>query len=198
LHYLAFPLPEVVNPDDTYHVTGMSEGVDHTLWIATYAGVFGYADGEFTVINDEALGFSKATGGLHVRSVLGDSRGRLWIGNNGIGVLLRENGTIINFSEANGLIGQARSRSGDKSEAGTLEHVFAIEEDAEGNIWFADRDTGIWQYNGKAMKHFEAAPGPPNAFAHTIYKDKHNELWFVLTDGSVFTFNGATFDQRFK
>jgi hypothetical protein len=26
---------------------------------------------------------------------------------------------------------------------------FAIEEDKEGNIWFGDRDTGAWKYDGK-------------------------------------------------
>jgi hypothetical protein len=28
---------------------------------------------------------------------------------------------------------------------------FAIEEDSEGNIWFGDRDTGAWRYDGKTV-----------------------------------------------
>lgn len=41
---------------------------------------------------------------VHMRSVLAGSKGRIWIGNNGIGVLLMENGKTTNFSDINGLI----------------------------------------------------------------------------------------------
>ena len=68
------------------------------IWFGTYAGVFGYNGSDFTIINDETLGFDRAIAPLHIRSILEDSKGRLWIGNNGIGVLLKEGDSIINFS----------------------------------------------------------------------------------------------------
>ena len=30
-----------------------------------------------------------------------------------------------------------------------------------------------------------------------LYKDKNDELWFVLTNGNVFKFNGKTFNKQF-
>ena len=149
LNYLAFPKPKVINPYNVYFVTCLSNGKNNMLWIGTYAGVFGYNGSDFTIINDETLGLDIETEPLHIRSILEDSKARLWIGNNGIGVLLKDGDTIINFSEKNNLIHPTSTRKGDKSEVGTLEHVFAIQEDSEGNIWFGDRDTGIWKYDGK-------------------------------------------------
>lgn len=167
------------------------------LWIGTYAGVFGYNGIDFTIINDKTLGLDIEAEPLHIRSILEDSKGRLWIGNNGIGVLLKEADTIINFSEKNNLIHPTSSRRGDKSRPGTVEHVFAIEEDGEGNIWFGDRDTGVWRYDGKTMKNYTINLGQSNDFVHSIYKDNNDELWFVLTNGNAFKFNGKTFDKQF-
>lgn len=197
LNYLAFPNPKVINPNNLYSVTSISEGKNDMLWIGTYAGVFGYNGIDFTIINDETLGFDIETEPLHIRSILEDSKGRLWIGNNGIGVLLKDGDTIINFSEKNNLIHPTSSRRGDKSKSGTLEHVFAIEEDNEGNIWFGDRDAGVWKYDNKTMENYTNNFGSPNDFVHAIYKDNKGEMWFVLTNGNVFKFNGKTFDKQF-
>lgn len=196
LNYLTFPNPKVINPNNLYSVTSISEGKNDMLWIGTYAGVFGYNGIDFTIINDETLGFNIETEPLHIRSILEDSKGRLWIGNNGIGVLLKDGDTIINFSEKNNLIHPTSSRRGDKSKPGTLEHVFAIEEDSEGNIWFGDRDAGIWKYDNKTMENYTNNFGSSNDFVHTIYKDNKGEMWFVLTNGNIFKFNGKKFDKQ--
>lgn len=202
LNYLAFPNPKVINPYNVYSVTSISKGKNGMLWMATYAGVFGYNGNDFTIINDETLGLQEETGQLHIRSILEDSKGRLWIGNNGIGVLLKEHDTIVNFSEKQNLIHptsamRSTSQRGDKSQAGTLEHVFTIAEDADGNIWFGDRDAGIWKYDGQTMKNYTKNEELTNQHTLAIYKDKNNELWFGMADGSVFKFNGKTFDQEF-
>ena len=197
LEYLAFPNPKVITPGNTYHVTDISSGKNDMLWMATYAGIFGYDGNEFTLINDETLGLKKETGQLHIRSILEDSKGRLWIGNNGIGVLLKEKATIINFSEENNLIHPTSLRSSDQSEAGTLEHVFEIAEDGEGNIWFGDRDTGVWKYDGSSMSNYTKDVGLTHDFVLSIYKDNNDEMWVGLADGKVFKFNGKTFDKQF-
>jgi len=67
-----------------------------------------------------------------------------------------------------------------------LNTFFAIEEDSEGNIWFGDRDTGIWKYANKTMENYTNNFGSSNDFVHTIYKDNKGEMWFVLTNGNIF------------
>ena len=197
LNYLAFPNPKVINPYNVYSVTSLSKGKNNMLWIGTYAGVFGYNGSDFTIINDETLGLDINKEPLHIRSILEDSKGRLWIGNNGIGVLLKQGDTIINFSERNNLIHPASSRRGDKSRPGTLEHVFTIAEDSQGNIWFGDRDTGIWKYDGKSMTNYTKKDGLANDFALSIYEDKNGELLFGMADGKIFRFNGISFEKQF-
>jgi ligand-binding sensor domain-containing protein len=197
LNYLAFPNPKVINPNNLYAVTSLSAGKHNMLWIGTYAGVFGFNGSDFSIINDETLGLDIKTEPLHIRSLLEDTKGRLWIGNNGIGVLLKEGDTIINFSAENNLIHSTSGRKGDKSLPGTLEHVFTITEDSQGNIWFGDRDAGVWKYDGKTMKNYTIKDGLTNDFAQSIYKGKNGELWFGMADGNIFKFNGNTFEIQF-
>lgn len=106
------------------------------IWFATYTGVLGYNGSDFTIINNETLGLDRKIEPLHIRSIYEDSKGRLWIGNNGIGVLLKEGESIINFSKKHHLIHSNSKRNGEKSPERTLEHVFVIAEDHKGNIWF--------------------------------------------------------------
>lgn len=197
LNYLAFPNPKVINPNNLYGVTSISKGKNNMIWFGTYAGIFGYNGKEFKIINDETLGLNIEVEPLHIRSIFEDSKGRLWIGNNGIGVLLKEGDSIINFSEKNNLIHPTSGRKGDKSMPGTLEHVFTIAEDGKGNIWFGDRDAGIWKYDGVKMTNYTKKDGLTNDNALSIFEDDKGELWFGMEDGKVYKFNGETFERQF-
>ena len=196
MNYLIFPKPKNENPANSYGVTDISKDNDGKVWIATYAALFNY-DGKMVNIFDHKNLKLKDNEFLHIRSVLADSKGRIWIGNNGIGVLLMDGNDIINFSEKHHLIHPTSTRRGDKSEAGTLEHVFAIEEDSEGNIWFGDRDTGAWKFDGKTMTNHTISNKLSTPMIWTIYKDNNNSLLYGLADGNIFKFNGKTFEKQF-
>lgn len=199
MHYLEFPPHKVLNLNNNlFSVTGICKGKNNIIWFGTFAGVFGYNGFEFSIINDETLGYDRKINSLHIRSILEDSKGRLWLGNNGIGVLLKEGDSIINFSKKNNLINLNSFGKGDISPQGTLEHVFTIKEDSKGNIWFGDRDTGIWKYDGKNMKNYTKNDGLTNDFALSIYEDKNSELLFGMGDGNIYKFNGNKFDRFFR
>ncbi len=192
--YLEFPQSKLSNPDKTYLTTGIAKGSNGKLWVATYACVFGFDGKEITKISDETLGLHGKAGELHVRSILEDSQGRLWIGNNGIGVVLVDGDTTIEFSMKMDLVPANSQRNGNNSPAGTLEHVFAIEEDGDGNIWFGDRDTGAWKYDGKSMTNYSHAEGLPSLSIWDIYNDNKDQLLFALDNGKVYRFNGTSFE----
>lgn len=194
MNYLIFPKP--INPSKTYGVTGISKTKDGTVWIATYEALYSYDGNTLTFYDNKKLNLPN-TDRLHIRSVLADSKGRIWIGNNGIGILLMEGNSIINFSEKYNLIHPNSSKNGNKSMPGTLEHAFAIEEDSEGNIWFGDVYTGAWKYDGDKVKNYTIGDHQSNPMIWTIYQDKEHNLLFGMADGSIYRFNGKTFEKRF-
>lgn len=198
MHYLTFPKPKKTTSNSSFGVTGISKSKDGTIWIATYAALYHYDYHKLQLFDAEKLNL-KDTEQLHIRSVLADSKGRIWIGNNGIGVVVLEGNSVVNFSEKNSLIAPMRSRQGDqKTQPGTLEHPFAIAEDSEGSIWFGDVYTGAWKYDGKTMTNYSVSTNPAQPMIWTIYKDKRNHLLFGLADGSIYRFNGKTFDLYFQ
>ena len=112
MNYLIFPKPKNENPDNSYGVTGISKDTNGKVWIATYAALFSYNGKTVNIFNGEKLNL-KNDELLHIRSVLADSKGRIWIGNNGIGVLLMEGNSVINFSEKHHLIHPTSTKRGD-------------------------------------------------------------------------------------
>lgn len=198
LTFLAFPLPEERDGDWHYKVTGKARGKDGRLWISTYGSVIGYDGESFTFITNQSLGFDGSEGLLHVRSIFEDSLERLWIGNNGIGVLLRDGGATVNFTQQHGL-GSRENRGGgplpgDVSEGSpALDRVFAIGEDSAGSIWFGTTGHGAWRYDGESLRNFSAKDGLTSRGITAIYRDRRGDLWLGGT--GVFKFNGESFDR---
>ena len=200
LNFHEFPV--VHEPGDEFYYsvsTPVIKGETGYIWFGTYGAVIGFNNTLFfTILDDAHLGLNDTTGHLHVRSILEDSKGRLWIGNNGIGVVKYEGNQTINFSQQQGLISSGSLLTGGfRSPAGSLEHVFSIGEDRHGNIWFGDRDTGAWKYDGKTMKNYNTAHGLTTTHIWHIYNTRDGELWFALGDGSVCRFNGVEFERIF-
>ena len=110
-NYLTYPLPADRAGVGAYATTGIAQGKSGRLWFATYTAVIGYDGKSFTIIDDKSLGHNEGTGWLHVRCVLEDSKGNLWIGNNGIGVILHDGHTAIQFTQEKGL-GKPDNRGG--------------------------------------------------------------------------------------
>jgi ligand-binding sensor domain-containing protein len=191
LEYLAFPLPREVEAESPYLVTGIVKGRDGTVWFGTYPGVFGYDGQSFTIINDQTMGNESGAEPLHIRSLFEDSRGNLWIGNNGLGVLLYDGQTVENFTEQHGLSIR------EKGPIGSLGRVFSIAEDAAGNIWFGTRDNGAWRFNGMSLTNFTREDGLTSPMVWSIYRDSRDALWFGMGDGNVCRFNGKSFDKMF-
>lgn len=201
MNYLIFPKPESQNPNNSYGVTDISKDRNGRVWIATYAALFSYNG---TMVDD--FGYKnlnlKDNEQLHIRSVLADSKGRIWIGNNGIGVILKSGDSTIHFSKEQGkLIPMNEFKSNTQNNQTTnntgLQSVFAIEEDSEGNIWFGDRDSGVWKYDGESLTNYTIDEKLKSQMIWDIYLDKNKNLLFGMADGGVYKFNGKSFDKWF-
>lgn len=199
LTFLMFPVPFLKDEEYYFNIsTPFVKRLDGSYWFGSYGCVIGYDGENFTYVNNEFLGIGEETGYLHVRALFEDSRGNLWIGNNGIGVWMHDGVNWVHFSEEQGLISEGSGRTGGyRSPDGSLEHVFSIGEDAEGRIWFGDRDTGVWCYDGTTMKNYSKEAGLTENHIWQIYTAKNGELWFALGNGQVLSFTGEKFERIF-
>ncbi len=201
MNYLIFPKPMPIDPYNSFGVTGISTDKADRVWIATYSALFRY-DGEVVeVYGHEKLNIEDNEL-IHIRSVLVDSKDRIWIGNNGIGVLLKHADSITHFSKKQGKLipmneFQENIKTGQLAKNTGLQSVFAMEEDAEGNIWFGDRDSGAWKYDGKNLTNVTIDNTLSTPMIWSIYNDNNNNLLFGMAAGGVYEFNDGSFDKRF-
>ncbi|MCC7142344.1 MAG: diguanylate cyclase [Candidatus Eisenbacteria bacterium] len=198
--YLTYPLSDDPTMTPSRATTGIAQGNPARVWFATYTSVIGYDGRSFTVIDDQSLGHTEETGWLHVRSVLEDSKGNLWIGNNGIGVIRYADGTASQFTQEHGLgkVGMHGGRGtplpGDVTDGSpTLHRVFSMGEDRDGNIWFGTIEFGAWRYDGQTLTNYSAKDGLTSKDIMAIYTDRQGNLW--VAGNGVFRFNGRSFDR---
>lgn len=203
LTYLALPLPLKSRTNDGYSVTGFAKGKSGRIWIATYDAVFGFDGVSFTTIDGARMGLREGEGVPHVRCVFEDSRGRVWIGNNGVGVvvvdgdatygltkLAREGDALLNMGAP--LTRSLAANHPSKIDE-SLQRVFSIGEDRDGNIWIGTIGGGAWRYDGRTLKQFNEHDGLTTANVMAIYCDHDGELWLGGT--GVFRCTGDRFER---
>ena len=199
LTYLKLPLPPALRSNTGYSVTGFAKGKGGRIWIATYDAVFGFDGTSFTTIDGARMGLRPGEGVPHVRCVFEDSRGRVWIGNNGVGVVVVDGDSTAGLAPLAGTgdallrMGAPLTASGAVNADGSLQRVFSIGEDRDGNIWIGTINGGAWRYDGRELRQFTAADGLTTASVMTIYLDRDGALWLGGT--GVFRFDGTRFER---
>jgi ligand-binding sensor domain-containing protein len=128
-----------------------------------------------------------------IRGIYEDSKGNLWMADNGKGLLVYDGDAVMNFTKLHQL------DKGD-SDGNTLHRAFSVAEDDEGNMWFGTVYSGIWRYNPATEKltNYSKNEGFSSQSIWTIYKTKNGKLLFAAENpGAVYKFNGTTFDRIF-
>ncbi|MGY3051830.1 ligand-binding sensor domain-containing protein [Pedobacter sp. UYEF25] len=171
--------------------TSFVKGKNGTLWLGAYGVVIGYNGSNFKIIDNKYLAQNKLSPHLHVRSIMEDRKGNLWIGNNGLGVLKYDGKKIINFTEQHKL-------NKENTKGNALKKVFSVGEDRVGNIWFGTVGSGVWRYDGNSVKNFAKEDGLESKNIWFIYQSKHGGLWFGGGNPSgVYQFNGRSFERKY-
>ncbi|MBL7813678.1 MAG: regulator [Saprospiraceae bacterium] len=113
----------------------------------------------------------------YIRSIFQDTKGHLWFGTIGQGVVRYDQKTLRYFSNPDGFINTS---------------VFAINEDKKGNLWFGT-DAGVYKYDGKTFRNYNQKDGL-NSIDITrkgILVDKSGTIW-VGTHGGVYRYDPAS------
>ncbi len=115
----------------------------------------------------------------YFRSIFQDSKGNLWFGSLGEGVVRYDEKTLTYFSNPDGFISNS---------------VFAINEDKDGNMWFGT-DQGVYKYDprqtvGKTFRNYNQKDGLNHLdiSRKSILVDKSGTVW-VGTHGGVYRYD---------
>ncbi len=164
-------------PDDpksiiNNNVWDILEDRNGNLWLGTLGGLarFDAKNREFRhfVMKEDNSYFSR------VISLLEDSKGRIWVGGNQLGLLNKSTGQIKIFPYKNELY-----------DGTTTYDVRCIYEDKNGNLWIATEGAGLNLFdpeNGKFIA-FTTKDGLSNNSIHQILEDKSGNLWLSTNNG---------------
>lgn len=110
----------------------------------------------------------------YIRSIFQDSKGHLWFGTIGEGVVRYDEKTLTYFSHPEGFINST---------------VYAINEDKNGHLWFGT-DQGVYSYDGQVFKNYNQKHGLNHIdiSRKSILVDRKGGLW-VGTHGGLYNYN---------
>lgn len=134
---------------------------EKTTWIACYgSGLFRYRDGKFTPFKAK-----NAMSGNNVRSIMKDSKGRIWVSTaNGLNQLV-DNSFIV-YTMKEGL---------------PANRILGVFEDSKQNLWVGTSAGGIAQMveqGGKiSFKNFSEKEGLADNVVLSIAEDKNGNIW---------------------
>lgn len=196
--YRSFPVKPKTGEENSYSVsTNFVRSKNGVVWFGTYNALIAHDGKQFKIYNGDSFRLNGTTEVLHIRSIMEDSKGNLWIGNNSgssaignIGVVKYDGKEFTHFTK------QHHLRKED-TKGNSLDRVFSIGEDASGNIWFGTAESGVWRYDGNALKNFTKKDGLDADLTWIIYKSKAGELWFGGGPNGVYRFTGSSFERKF-
>jgi len=192
--FIPLPLKKDNNNKYLYYPTTKAYmGKDSIIWVGTMEKVFGLKNNSFTTIGREEMGRQNDDRQMGIRGIFVDSKGKLWIADNGAGVFVYDGENVENFTKKHML-------DKDDIEGNSLQRAFSIAEDSLGNMWLGSVYSGIWEYNPKTnkFKNYTRNEGVKSDNIWTIYKTKKGELLFAgESPGAIYKFNGKAFDRVF-
>ena len=165
--------PDGLSSDRTY---AFYEGESGTLWIATFAGLVGYdpASGSFKRyrLAQEEDGAEEEE---PIRTLCGDSAGRLWIGTWGTG--------IICVNRVNHDLTRYRHDPDDRNSLSN-DNVLCFHEDRNGVMWIGTGN-GLNRFEPQSgeFKRVIDKDGLPNNTIYGILEDDVGRLWISTNNG---------------
>lgn len=137
-------------------------GDDRRVWLATFGGVMEIDLHTQRITRIEELGNG------YVYKVFPDSKGRVWFGTDGKGLIALENNRFRHFTQANGK---------------PLKTIYSIAEDLNGGIWFSTERGGVFCYDGQNFRHFGTEQRLHSLSVTGLATDGNGQLIIAYNDG---------------
>jgi len=137
-------------------------GDDRQVWLATFGGVTAVD------LRTEKTSRLDALGNGYVYKVFLDSRGRVWFGTDGKGLILLENNTFRSFLEANGR---------------PIKTIYSIAEDQRGRIWFSTDKDGLYCFDGQSFQRYDTKNHLHSLSITGLTTDGNGNILIAYDDG---------------
>jgi ligand-binding sensor domain-containing protein/signal transduction histidine kinase len=151
-------------------IRALAQTRDGYLWVGSDDGLARF-DGVRFVSFDLRDGLRTGP----VRSLLGGSRGELWIGTDGNGLTCLRDGKFSTFTKQNGL---------------PSDSISALAEDNDGNLWIGTSAGLVLLRDGKFVP-LNAATELVGKSITALFKDQHGTIWIGATGAGVFKFENG-------
>ncbi|WP_446010367.1 ligand-binding sensor domain-containing protein [Candidatus Electrothrix sp.] len=154
-------------------VLDITQDDDGFLWLATYTGLVRFDGEEFVQYNRMMRDDFPASA---VRTLLKDSKGRLWIGTNDNGLFFYQDDIDIftGFTVEDGLPANS---------------VRVLFEDQDGGLWIGTT-SGLAYFDGTTFQRFPLLDVPGNKLVNFICQDASGTLWVgTKRAGSLYVFD---------
>lgn len=196
--FLSFPEPSGESSGGFYAMTAPAmPSPDGTLWFGTFEAAFGFNGESFDIIDRKRMGRGEDPRHVGLRNHYVDSRGLLWIADNGVGVYVYDGKDVTHFTALH----QLRNEDTDGP---PLDRSFSIGEDSDGTLWFGTAYSGAWRYRPDerdpiregSFSRFGVEEGLPCQNIWMMYRTRAGELLFAGENpGGVYRFDGTRFER---
>ena len=147
------------------------------LWVATLnqgVGIRNARDSSWVFFTD-ADGLARN----HLRCMLEDSWGNIWLGSSGGGVSKYYGQEFIHYDRSDGLVGRS---------------IYSVEQDSAGRYWLGDHNRGFSIMDGSGVQSFNRQNGYKNVQIKTILRDRQDRMWLGTYGRGVSLFlNDSTY-----
>ncbi len=198
-------------------ITAITQTSDGFIWLGSKEGLIRFDGREFIEFNSKN---TKALKSNEIWTLLTDSKGIMWIGTNGGGLVRFQNGVFKNFSTKEGLADNAvwslyEDRNGDiwagtggggisilsnnhfrtidTSDGLCGNYIWNITEDRSGTVWAGSDGNYISRITEDSIRTFSISDGYPGDYTMASLTDKSGNLWFGAAGSGVIRYDGKTF-----
>jgi streptogramin lyase len=123
------------------------------------------------VTDIQCLDVAQGMNGSDVFSILEDSQGQLWFGNqSGVSRYDPDDSSFTYVTREEGLSSNI---------------VFSMMEDSRGNIWFGTWGGGLTRYDGRQFTFFTTEEGLSNNYIRSVLEDDSKNIWLSTNYGCI-------------
>jgi ligand-binding sensor domain-containing protein len=148
------------------------------IWFGTSNfGICRFDGKSLSWMYEEQLALIDGGGSFGIRSIIEDKGGKFWFCNTSYRYnILPASSTEHDKVSINYNWEKSIEKLREPDGKGKIYFMSSIE-DANGDLWMATYNKGVWRYDGKNTTHYSVGDGATEITLFSIYRDKQGNIW---------------------